>query len=145
MEHRGSFSMLHHFYPARDCFLDRSHDHCRATAVLVCLLLKETQAADVLFIIGCACWGNRDSARALPYLQRSLEIKEAFFGKDSPELMTTLMMLGLTCEAEQLNTAAIDYFERYLVIQDKHPNRYNNYTPDILDHLADLYRYQANY
>ena len=51
----------------------------------------------------------------------------------------------MACDAEQLNTAAIDYFERCLVIQDKQPNRDNKDTYALLDYLANLYRFQGNY
>src|SRR5262249_726314 len=54
---------------------------------------------------------------------------------------------GLACSAEQLNTAAIDYLERCVAIQDKNPSGDYKNTPThyLLDNLAHLYRSQANY
>jgi hypothetical protein len=50
---------------------------------------------------------------SLAVLQRSLGIKERVFGKDSPDLVPVLLMLGLTCQAENLTAVAVDYFERF--------------------------------
>jgi CHAT domain-containing protein len=107
----------------------------------------DPRVGDISFMIGAAFVGKKEAARAIPYFQRSLGIKEKFFGKDSPELTMLLASLGVACEAERLNTAAIDYFERCVAIQDKNPSQDYKNTPThfLLDHLADLYRFQTYY
>lgn len=107
----------------------------------------DPRVGDISFMIGMGFVGKKEPAHAIPYFQRSLGIKEKFLGKDSPELTIILGSLGVACKAEQLNTAAIDYLERCLAIQDKNPGGDYKNTPtySLLDNLAELYRFQANY